>query len=320
MLTRRSLLAAPAILAAGSTLPSFALAKAPLAGASSPGMYRFKVGAIEVTALTDGSLGLGVELFPAAQKEADAAAKLFQQAALPQGPVRSFVNAYAINTGDRLILVDTGSGPAKDFGPDLGKLPRNLAAAGIDAAAVDTVLITHLHLDHVGGLAPGGKVAFPNAELVVGEAEHRFWNDAGIMAGAPADAKPFFTIAQEATKPYGSRLRLVREGELAPGITLVAAPGHTPGHMAVRVSSGSEQLLIWGDVVHMAALQFERPDWSIAFDTDMSLAAQTRRRMFDMASADRIPVAGMHLPFPGVGSVTRRGDAYAYVPQLWPNG
>jgi glyoxylase-like metal-dependent hydrolase (beta-lactamase superfamily II) len=320
MLTRRSLLAAPAILAAGSTLPSAVFARAPLAGTASPGVYRFKVGTIEVTALTDGTLGLGTELFPAAQKEPDAAAKLLQQAALPPGPVRSFVNAFAINTGDRLILVDTGTGPAKDFGPDLGKLPRNLAAAGIDAAAVDTVLVTHLHPDHVGGLAPGGNVAFPNAELVVGEVEHRFWNDAGIMAQAPADAKPFFTIAQEATKPYASRLRLVREGEFAPGITLVAAPGHTPGHMAVRVSSGTEQLLIWADVVHVPALQFERPDWSIAFDTDMALAALTRRRMFDMAAADRIPVAGMHLPFPGVGYVPRRGDAYAYVPQLWPNG
>jgi glyoxylase-like metal-dependent hydrolase (beta-lactamase superfamily II) len=318
MLTRRSLLAAPVVLA-GTRVPA-AFAKAPLAGEASPAVHRFKVGAFEVTGISDGTIPLGLELFPAAQKEPDTTARLLSQSALSPGPVRSFVNTFLVNTGDRLILVDTGTGPDKSFGPDLGKLPRHLEAAGVAPAAIDTVVITHLHPDHTGGLAPAGQVAFPNAELVVAEAEYAFWNDAGIAARAPADAKVFFKIAQDATKPYASRLRRVGQGDIVAGLTAVPAPGHTPGHLALRVSSGTEQLLIWGDVVHVAALQFDRPDWSIAFDTDQAVAAQTRRRLLDMVSADRIAVAGMHLPFPGVGHVVRRGDAYGYVPQLWPSG
>ena len=120
-------------------------------------------------------------------------------------------------------------------------------------------------------------------------------------------------------KPYADRIRRVGSGEAVPGLTLEAAPGHTPGHSMVRVASGPSQLLVWGDIVHAAALQFQQPDWSIAFDTDPNQAAASRKRVFDQAAADRLLVAGMHLPFPGVGHVTRRGDGYGYVPQSWPS-
>jgi glyoxylase-like metal-dependent hydrolase (beta-lactamase superfamily II) len=321
MLTRRSPLAAPALVAAASTLPQLARAKAPLAGAPSAGVHRYKVGAYEITAIADGTIALGLELLPAAKTDADAVARLLEQAAVPRGgPIRNHVNTFVVNTGDRLVLVDTGTGPGGGFGPDLGRVPKNLAAAGIDPGAVDVVVITHLHPDHAGGLVLDGKAAFPNAELIVGEAEHRFWNDAGIMAQAPAEAKPFFASAQNATKPYAGRLRLAGPGEIAPGLSLVPAPGHTPGHSAVRVASGPEQLLIFADAVVMPAQQFERPDWSIAFDADQAQAAQTRRRILDEAATDRLLVAGSHLPFPAVGRVVRRGDAYGFVPQLWPTG
>lgn len=321
MLTRRSLLAAPAILTAATAPPlAPAVARAPLPGAETPPVYRFKVGAFSVTAVTDGTLGLGAELFPAAQQKSQEAAQLLSQAALPpQGPIRTFVNAYVVNTGDRLALIDTGLGPAPGFGPDLGRLPKNLAAAGVDPAAIDVVVLTHLHPDHVGGLAPAGRPAFPNAQLVVSEADYAFWMDEGVASRAPADAQPFFTFAREALKPYAGRIRRVGSGEAVPGLTLEAAPGHTPGHSMVRVASGPSQLLVWGDIVHAAALQFQQPDWSIAFDTDPNQAAASRKRVFDQAAADRLLVAGMHLPFPGVGHVTRRGDGYGYVPQSWPS-
>jgi glyoxylase-like metal-dependent hydrolase (beta-lactamase superfamily II) len=315
-LTRRSLLAAPAAFAA-ATLPFFApaFARASLAGAETPPVYRFKLGAFTVTAITDGTLDLGTDLFPEALRQPQETARLLGQAALPtQGPIRTFVNAYAVDTGDRLALIDTGFGPAPGFGPDLGRLPKNLAAAG-----VDLVVLTHLHPDHVGGLAPGGRPAFPNAELVVSEADYAFWMDEGTASRAPADAQPFFTLARKALKPYAGRIRRAAPGEIVPGLTLEAAPGHTPGHALVRVASDGAQFLVWGDVVHAAALQFQHPDWSLAFDTDQAQAAASRKRVFDQAATDRLLIAGMHLPFPGVGYVARRVEGYAYVPQSWPS-
>jgi glyoxylase-like metal-dependent hydrolase (beta-lactamase superfamily II) len=317
MLSRRSLIAAPVVLAAASTLRiTPALARAPAQGPS-PAVYRFQVGTAEVTALTDGTLDLSTDLFPGAQQDPTTAERLLAQAGRPDKALPTFVNACVVNTGDKLVLVDTGAGPGQDFGPGLGRLPKNLALAGIDPAAVDVLVLTHLHPDHVGGMAPAQAAAFPNAELVVAEPEYAFWTDQGVAAQAPKDFQPFFAAARAAVAPYGNRTRRVRGGEIVPGVTLEPAPGHTPGHSMVRVSSGTDQLLIWGDIIHVAALQFDKPDWAIAFDADHAQAAQTRRRVFDMAAADRLLVAGMHLPFPGVGRVARRGDAYAYVPEPW---
>jgi glyoxylase-like metal-dependent hydrolase (beta-lactamase superfamily II) len=321
MLSRRSLLAAPALLGAAAALPPWAVPPARAqdgpTGAASPPIYRFRVGKIEVTALADGTLPMEREVFPEAVKDPYTADRLLALSALPKGPVPTFVNTYLVNTGERLMLVDAGTGPSLDFGPNLGRLPAHLSAAGIDPKSIDAVVLTHMHPDHAGGLAPGGVAAFPNAELVVMAAEHAFWTDETIAAQAPDAAKPFFRMAQAAVKPYEARTRKLAGGEAAPGVTLEAAPGHTPGHALVRVQSGSDQLVIWGDVVHSAAFQFERPDWSLAFDTDQDQAAKTRRRVFDMAAADRLLVAGMHLPFPGLGRVTRRDQAYAYVPEPW---
>ena len=317
MITRRSLVAAPFVIAGAAALPPPALARAPLTGAATPPVYRFRLGAFEVTAVADGALDLDRNLFPAALQDPQTADRLVRQNGGQQTALRAFVNTYLVNTGDRLVLIDTGTGPV--MGPGLGHLPRNLASAGIDPAAVDTVLLTHLHPDHVAGLAPGGAAAFPNAEVVVADAEYRFWTDEGIAARAPADAQGFTKIARDALNPYASRVRRVSQaGEVVPGITLDLAAGHTPGHATYRIASGADQLLVWGDAVHAAAFQFERPDWSVAFDTDPSQAAQTRRRLFDLVAADRLLVAGMHLPFPGIGTVARQGDAYAYTPQLWP--
>lgn len=315
MLSRRHLLAAPAVIGAAGALP--ARAAAPLQGASPPA-HRFRIGETEVTALGDGVLPIGAGEFPAAKDPREVEAVLALSGRAP-GPIPTWVNAYLVNTGERLILVDTGTGgPAPELGGGLGRLPANLAAAGVDPKAVDLVVLTHVHPDHAGGLSPGGSPAFPNAEVVLLEAEHGFWTDEGVLSRAPAEMRPFFDIARASLRPYAARTRRVGPGEVARGVSLEAAPGHTPGHALVRIASGKDQLLILGDLVHAAALQFERPDWSIAFDVDQAEAARTRRRVLDMAAADRLLVAGMHLPFPGLGRVARRGQAYAYTAKPWP--
>lgn len=314
---RRGLLKAAgtglALLAAG---PAFA--RAPLAGSQVAGVYRLKVGTIEVTAVLDGHLDLPQALFPKATD--GEAGTLLERAALPRGtPVNAPVNTYLVNSGDRLVMIDTGTATA--MGPTLGLMPRNLAASGVTPDQVDVVLMTHLHPDHANGLiTPDGKPFFPNAEVVVAGTEYDFWNDQGIMNQAPKDVQAFFQMAQAAVKPYADAKRLRRisaDGEVVPGIAAIAAPGHTPGHTGYRITSGDQQLLVWGDIVHAAAFQFAKPDWSIAFDTSQDMAAASRKRMFDMTATDRITVAGMHLPFPGIGHVVRDGDGYRFVPVAW---
>lgn len=316
-LDRRALLLSA--LASTAALPlsrKAALAKTAPTGVQAPGLYRFRVGSFEVTALNDGMLGLELGLYASADKSE--VEQLLDQAFLPKKEIPTAVNTYLVNTGERLVLIDAGA-PA-GFAPTLGKLPANLRAAGIEPSAVDVVLLTHLHADHVGALTSGGGMAFPNAELVVAEPEYTFWMDESALARAPAEMKPFFETAQAAVKPYASANRVRRvsaSAEVVPGIRAEAAPGHTPGHTMFRITSGSDALLVWGDIVHTPALQFARPEWAIGFDTDQAGAIETRRRVFDQAAADRTLVAGMHIPFPGIGHVARERQGYRFVPSFW---
>src|SRR5262245_6815473 len=313
-ITRRSF----GLAAIGGTLLTAvpALAKAPFAGTQAPGVYRFKLGAYEVTVLSDGSIPLETKIFTG---DPDGAAKLLEGAFLPKDKTPTSVNEWVINTGDQLVLVDTGT--SNVFGPTLGRMAKNLAAAGIDPAAVDTVIITHLHPDHVSGLlTPDKQVAFPNAGVQVNETDYNLWTSPEMTAKAPDAIKPFFQMAQTAIKPYADagKITMVKDGAaLAPGMTAVVAPGHTVGHTMVRVSSQGQDLLLWGDVVHNAALQFAEPERALAFDTDIPLAIASRKKVFDMAATDRLLIAGAHLAFPGVGHVAKAAVGYAYVPIPW---
>jgi glyoxylase-like metal-dependent hydrolase (beta-lactamase superfamily II) len=316
-ITRRTFLGSSlASLTYGMTNPSFAQTQpTPVQqGQQVAAVYRTKIGEVGVSPL-DGYLDLELSLLAAADPKD--AARLLQRSFIPTGPYRASVNAYVINTGTRLLLVDAGGGTS--FAPTLGWLPDNLKAGGLDPADVDAVLLTHIHPDHSNGLldASGGK-AFPNADLFVSAAEYDVWTDGAHAAAAPAAMKPFFEMAKRVLRPYGSRLHRADGDDVGvPGLRRLLATGHTPGHCAYAISSGSEQLLISGDIVHIGPLQFARPDWTIAFDVDQPKAAATRKRLLDMAAVERLLIAGMHLPFPGFGYVDRAVEGFAFVPAPW---
>ena len=300
-----------------ASLPAFpALAKAPLAETQTPGVYRLKIGAFEVTVVSDGWLPIETKIFSG---DAEGAAKLLERAFLPKDAIPTSVNEWVVNIGDKLVLVDTGT--SNVFAPTLGKMQANLAAAGVDRAAVDAVILTHLHPDHVAGLLTVDKAtAFTNATVHVHEAELAFWTSAETYAKAPDNFKPFFDIARAAIRPYADAGKLVtyKDGAtLLPGIVAMVAAGHTVGHTMIHLASQGSELLLWGDIVHNWALQFPEPDRALAFDTDQAMAIATRKKVFDMVSADKLMIAGAHLPFPGIGHVGRTSSGYAYVPGPW---
>src|SRR6201996_3688019 len=276
-----------------------------------PGIYHRKIGDIVVTALSDGYLDGTLDVMR--NVDLDQARRVLQEAFRPAR--RTSVNTFLIHARGRIAIVDTGSG--NYLQPSAGLVQRNLAAAGIDATSIDTVLLTHMHPDHSAGLTDmtSGERLFPNAELVMHENEPAHWFDDGAMAKADErSAKLYFQAGREQVAPYKERTRLFRQGEVFPGVTAVPSLGHTPGHTAYLIASGHEQLRIWGDTVQVPEVQTAFPDAGMAFDTDLAAAAASRKRMFDRVAADGVLVAGMHLHFPSFARLGRRGDAYALVP------
>ena len=280
-----------------------------------PGVYHRRIGDIVVTALSDGYLDGTLEVLQNITQ--DESARLLADNFRPGR--RTSVNCYAIRSAGRLALIETGSG--NYLLPTAGQLQRNLAAAGIDCADIEAVILTHMHPDHSAGLTemPSGRKLFPNAELVVHENEPRHWHDDGAMAKASERAKKlYFQAAREQIAPYHNVMRTYRGSvEVFPGVRSVELHGHTPGHSGYLISSGSDSLLIWGDIVHVPEVQVPRPEVTIEFDTDAKAAAATRRRTFDMVATDRQLIAGMHVHFPGDAPVVRNGDSYAMLPEAW---
>lgn len=304
-----------ALAAATILLPAApALAEAPAVRTQVPGFYRLAVGEVEVTALYDGFIDLDTKILSNASPAE--VQRLLTRMFLGGQKVQTAVNAFLVNAGGKLILVDTGA--AKAFGPTLGFIGDNLKAAGYSPEQVDVVLLTHLHADHAAGLlGTDGKPLFPNAEVRVAQADNDFWLSEEIAAKAPDGFKPFFKLAREAAAPYQAAGRwkpFSGEVELAPGIKAVDAHGHTPGHTAYMIESKGQRLLIVGDAVHSHAVQFARPEVAIEFDSDKKQAVAARKRLFARAAKEKLALAGMHLPFPGLGHVRADGKGYAWVP------
>lgn len=279
-----------------------------------PGVYHRRIGDTLVTAISDGVLQGSLEVLQNITIE-EAKARLTE--AFRPLPRFTSVNTFIIRVGGRTALIDTGSGTS--MGPAVGKLPANLAAAGIDRADIDTVILTHVHPDHSNGLVDdAGRQWFPAAELVLHEAEYAFWHDDGAMARADEQSRERnFLAARRQLAPYRSRTRQIAGGEVFPGVTAVPLPGHTPGHTGYKVSSGQDSLLVWGDIVHVPEIQVPRPDVTMAFDIDPAQAAETRRRTFDMVASERLLFAGMHVHFPGFARLARHGTGYALVQEPW---
>ncbi|MHB1292630.1 MAG: MBL fold metallo-hydrolase [Sulfuricella sp.] len=296
-------------------LAPLAQAEAPKVETQVPGYYRTQLGQFEITALYDGAIELDTKLL----KNASAAdlQRLLARMFVGNPKMQTAVNAYLINTGSHLVLVDTGA--AKLFGPSLGYVLQNMKAAGYEPAQVDTVIITHLHADHMGGLNDAsGQPLFTKARILVSQADNDFWLSQKVADAAPSAVQTFFKMARDSAAPYlaSGQWKTFTEGSvLVPGIQAVRANGHTPGHTAYAVESEGKKLLIWGDLVHAHAVQFARPGVSIEFDIDQKQAIATRRSIMKTMAASKSLVAGMHLPFPGIGHVRADGKGrYSWVP------
>ncbi|CAI1011768.1 MBL fold metallo-hydrolase [Serratia liquefaciens] len=289
------------------------LAAAPQVKTPAPGFYRIMLGSYEVTALSDGVLRLPVDrlLLNSSPKQIEAALAEHHQGL----PVVTSVNAYLINTGSKLILVDTGAGSL--LGDGLGKLVVNLKAAGYQPQQVDEIYLTHMHPDHLGGLTQNGKAAFPNAVVRAGQQDADFWLSESRLKQAPPKEKASFENVIAALKPYqaaGHFKTFSNDGELSPGISAFAAHGHTPGHSIYLVESQGKKLLLLGDLIHVAAVQFAHPRVAISFDKDAKAAVAQRLRVFSDSAQRSVLVGGPHLSFPGLGYLNKQGEGYDWVP------
>lgn len=293
--------------------PAVTHAAAPLAKEQAPGFYRLMVGDFEVTALSDGTVALPVDQL-LTRTTPDRVKKTLAKSYL-QSPLETSVNAYLINTGEKLVLVDSGA--AGLFGPTLGKLAANLKAAGYQPEQIDEIYITHLHPDHVGGLMAGDKPAFPNATVRADKHDADFWLSQANMDKAPADSKGFFQGAMASLNPYvttGKFKPFDGDTDLLPGIKAKAARGHTAGHSIFIVESKGQKIVFWGDLMHVAAVQFENPSITIQFDSDSKAAAVQRQKAYAEAAKNGYLVAGAHLAFPGIGRLRAQGKGYNWVP------
>jgi glyoxylase-like metal-dependent hydrolase (beta-lactamase superfamily II) len=270
---------------------------------------RKQIGDITVIALSDGVLAAPLDVVLGVER-----AEIERLAGRKPGePLPIAVNAFLLERAGKLALVDTGSG--NSMGPTLGGVPQNLRALGVAPERIETIFLTHLHPDHSNGLVDdAGNAIYPNAEVVLHETEAAFWLDRDEASGATERIRRNIAKTAVTTAPYRARMRTVRDGEAVPDISALLLAGHTPGHTGWLIQSGKDSLLIWGDLVHLAAIQIERPDTGLVYDVDPQAACATRRRMFDRVAADKLAVAGAHLDFPGFGTIVRKGAGFAFEP------
>ena len=303
---------AAVVLATGFALAA-AQAAGPMAKTQPPGWYRLMLGDFEVTALFDGAID--AEPTKLLTRTTPAQVTKLLARAYEKEPIPMSVNGYLVNTGAKLVLIDAGTGTL--FGPALGGLVNNLKAAGYQPEQVDEIYITHLHVDHIGGLAAEGKTVFPNAVVRADQHDADFWLAPANAEKAPPEMKDFFKGAVASIKPYldaGRFKPFDGDTPLVDGVRAVAAHGHTPGHSVYVVESKGQKLVLWGDLMHVAAVQFIIPDVTIAFDVDPKAAAVQRKKAYAQAAKEGYLVGSAHLPFPGLGRLRTEGKGYAFVP------
>src|SRR5580704_9595881 len=314
-LTRRSLLAGSAVAAFSGAHP--ATAEVAPNGKQAPGVYRYKIGSFELTALYDGIWyrPIGDKFIrnaPFAEVE-----HALDVAYMPHDKLETPFTTLIVNTGKKLVLIDTGTGG--QISPTAGMIGDNLAAAGISPKDVDQIVISHFHPDHINGIKDkDNALIFPNAEIVVPAAEWNYWMDDANLTAAPPDLKLTFLnqprifadIAKEVTRYEPGK-------EVSPGIETLPAAGHTPGHTVFAIHSGDQSLLVLGDTAQHPAIFARHPNWEAAFDIDGPEAVSTRKKLFDRAAADRMLVTGYHFPFPAIGHLVKTAGGYEHVPLPW---
>jgi glyoxylase-like metal-dependent hydrolase (beta-lactamase superfamily II) len=309
---RTALCGAGAVLAGTGLLNGQALAKAPKLTSQPATFYRFDVGDFQATVVSDGPLPLGEPSgsFKGVSKED--VQKSLTDAFLSPENVTLEQNVLVLNTGNRLVMFDSGMGTSKMFGTGTGRLQRSLQQAGIEMNDIDDIVCTHAHIDHIGGLATDtGYRLFRNATIHITKADFDFWTDPAKLT---TDLKSFVAHARQNLLPYKGRMNFVEDGkDVLPGIQAMAAPGHTVGHMVYIIKSGRETLAFTGDTTHHHILLTEKPKTEFAYDTDPKQAVTSRLKVLDMIASTRMPMLAYHFPWPGVGHLSRQGDGYRYI-------
>ena len=312
--SRRSLLALGAGLGATAVMGEGALAKAPKLGTQSPYWHRLNLGNAEVTVISDGPLSLGDPKGTFTGVPEDEMRKMLADNFLSPTSIVLEQNSPIVNTGDKLVLFDTGLGSTKGFGPTTGRQQKSMAEAGIKPADIDAVVFSHAHPDHVGGVVgDDGKPMFPNAQYYIAQSDLEFWTDEGKNNGP---LKDFIAIARKNLLPVRDRIVFYKDGqEFLPGIQAMSTPGHTVGHTIFMITSDGKSLAYLADLTHHPILLLEKPRMEFSYDTDPKQAAESRVKMLDMLAANKIAVMSYHYPWPGVGHVVKTGEGFHYLPQ-----
>ncbi len=312
--TGTALVAAPAIIR-GLATP--AEAKAPIAGTKAPSFYRFKLGEFEITALHDGEFARPLDASFVRNAPLEDVQKTLADNFLPTDKLTISFTALLVNTGSKLVLIDTGFND--NGGPTNGRVVSALKAAGYDPSMVDAVIFSHFHGDHLqGARTKAGQLVYPNAEMMVPAPEWDFWMDDAKMAAASEGMKGAFAGVRRVLQPNAADVKRFKWGdEVVTGITAVEAAGHTPGHTAFAIVSGNAKMMYVADVTNTPVLFATNPDWKVMFDMDADKAVATRKRILDMAATDKFQLSFYHASFPSTGFIAKAGAGYRFVPVQW---